>query len=136
MAANFPDWARSHSRRSPRSEGLLEQVRGDRVSTRANGPRAPAWVDPGEGFTSCVVAPEEFDDAVRAARTDLLRGKKPVKAGETPHLLITIGAPGAGKSTVSAAVAARNPGRDYVTVDVDVHPHGTIFQAIPFPLKM
>lgn len=66
------------------------------------------------------MSPAEYDAALAAARKDLLGGKKPVPAGTAPHLLITIGAPGAGKSTVSEMVAAERGSGDYVTIDMDV----------------
>jgi predicted ABC-type ATPase len=78
------------------------------------------WVDPDSVYSECEVSPAEYDAALAAARKDLLGKKKPVPAGTAPHLLITIGAPGAGKSTVSEAVAAERGSGDYVTIDMDV----------------
>ena len=78
------------------------------------------WVDPYSAYSECEVSPAEYAAALAAAREDLLGKKKPVPAGTAPHLLITIGAPGAGKSTVSEAVAAERGSGDYVTIDMDV----------------
>lgn len=81
--------------------------------------RAQDWIDPYYINDLCEVTAEEYEAARKRARAELLRGKKPVPPGETPHLLITIGAPGAGKSTVASAVAERS-GKDYVMIDLDV----------------
>ena len=54
------------------------------------------WVDPYSAYSECDLSPAEYDTALAAARKDLLGGKKPVAAGKTPHLIITIGAPGPG----------------------------------------
>jgi hypothetical protein len=84
------------------------------------------WINPGNLNVACEVTRDEVEAALKAARRGLLRGKRPVSPGETPHLILTIGAPGAGKSTVAAAVAARRPApspgkaADYVTIDFDV----------------
>jgi len=78
------------------------------------------WVDAEYLLERCKVSSDEWDKARAAARKDLLSKKKPVPAGQQPHLIVTIGAPGAGKSTVAAAVARSRGRGDYVTIDVDV----------------
>jgi predicted ABC-type ATPase len=77
------------------------------------------WVDPYSAYSDCDVNAAEFEAATVAARKDLLTGKVPVAEGTPPHLLLTIGAPGSGKSTVAAAVAADRGDGDYVTIDLD-----------------
>lgn len=84
--------------------------------------KAPAatehkWIDTSALPDSCDVTPEEYARAAAAARKDLVKGKKPVPKGQTPHLLLTIGAPGSGKHTLAAAIAAGKG--DYVIIDVD-----------------
>lgn len=104
-------------RRGPQERGLAG-VPAPRQAAVSKPPRR--WVDPYSAYSDCDVSPAEFDAALAAARKELLGNKKPVPAGEEPHLLITIGAPGAGKSTVSEAVAGSRGGGDYVTIDLDV----------------
>lgn len=77
------------------------------------------WVDPYSAYSECDVNAAEFEAATVAAREDLLTGKKPVAEGTRPHLLITIGAPGSGKSTVAATIAADRGDGDYVAIDLD-----------------
>ncbi|GFR90199.1 hypothetical protein ElyMa_002561400 [Elysia marginata] len=90
-------------------------------SDAPNASRLPRnWIDPQMAYPDCDVSSVEFDAALAAARKELLENKKPVPAGVVPHLLITIGAPGAGKSTVSEAVVTSRGGDNYVTIDLDV----------------
>lgn len=87
------------------------------------GRRTQDWVDSEYMYGACAVTPAEMEAALKAARKDLLRDKRPVPRGSAPHLIITIGAPGAGKSTVAEAVARRGDHGDYgdyVTIDEDV----------------
>lgn len=80
-------------------------------------PRPRQWVSESSMWDSCTVDAKEMKKALAEARRDILAGKKPVPAKTRPHLLITIGAPGAGKSTVAdKAVDATN----YVVIDIDV----------------
>ena len=113
---SFSHWGHAagphHSRRTGTPQAATAKCRG--------ADKAPAaWVDPYSAYSECDVPAAEFDAAAAAARADLLKGKRPVAKGTAPHLLITIGAPGAGKSTVSEAVAAERGSGDYVTVDLD-----------------
>jgi adenylate kinase family enzyme len=107
-----------------------------RPSHRKLGEPLTTWVDPLDAYSGCDVTAAEYDAAAAAARKDLLKGKRPVAEGVTPHLLITIGAPGVGKSTVSGAIASkRGAGDDYVTVDLDTavkyHPRYSDIWAVP-----
>ena len=78
------------------------------------------WINAEYLVDECRVSQAEWDKARVAARKDILAMKKPVAAGKQPHILVTIGAPGVGKSTVAAAVAKSRGHGDYVIIDIDV----------------
>ena len=111
--------ARQHSPFVSHPEAPGHRVATD-MTARVRSRRPANWIDPDYVYGFCNVTSEEWDKALKTARRELLRGKKPVRSGETPHLILTIGAPGAGKSTVAAAVAKERGSGDYVTVDLDV----------------
>lgn len=71
-------------------------------------------------YAPCAVSDREMGEATRRARAEILRGVEPVPRKETPHLILTIGAPGVGKSTVAAAVGGRASKRKYAVLDFDL----------------
>jgi dephospho-CoA kinase len=86
----------------------------------AAAPPVREWINPQYLSEACSVSLSELEEALARARADLLRGKKPLAAGVVPHLIVTIGGPGSGKSTVAEAVAKKwGNGGDYVTIDLD-----------------
>lgn len=88
--------------------------------------RPAVWVNPEDAYEDCSVSPTEMVSATRLAWEDITRGKRAVGAGKRPHAIITIGAPGSGKSTIAPALAAQRKG-DYLSIDTDLavnyHPH-------------
>jgi predicted ABC-type ATPase len=76
------------------------------------------WVDPFTAYDRCVVTDKELKKATKKAIRDITRGKTPVAKKETPHVIITVGAPGSGKSTVAGAATGGND--NYVVIDFDV----------------
>jgi len=78
------------------------------------------WIT-GEWPAACEVTGAELKKTYTRAHKALTAGVRPVaKKQGPPHLVLTIGAPGSGKSTVARAVCARrHPGRDYVILDFD-----------------
>lgn len=87
------------------------------MSARRPPPRG--WVGPDPAAACGPLSPKELESVRAKARRDLVRGARPARG--RPHLILTVGAPGAGKSTVAPLVAAaRAPGESYVTVDFDL----------------
>ncbi len=81
--------------------------------------KGDGWVGAAPAQICSELTPNELAEAGMKARREILKGARPARA--TPHFLLTLGAPGAGKSTVAAAVTAhRAPSEHYVTVDFDL----------------
>jgi predicted ABC-type ATPase len=85
----------------------------------AEAKKAHGWVGVAPGGACAELTPDELAEAGKKARKELLSGARPARA--PPHLLLSIGTPGAGKSTVAAAVVAhRAPSEHYVSIDFDL----------------
>ena len=81
---------------------------------------ARKWVGPRPASEACYeLGGRELAALQEKISKDLLRGARKAKK-QPPHLLLTLGAPGAGKSTLAPRVAAeRAPGEHYVHLDAD-----------------
>ena len=103
--------AKPNSHRGPKRPALLTS---DPVTPHT-------WVScASQNFDFCDVTPEEVEKASKRARAEIVKDTPPVKTG-LPHLIITIGAPGSGKSTVAGKVAAtREKGKQYIVIDYDL----------------
>lgn len=80
------------------------------------------WVNPSDSFKSCKLTSDELNAASATARRFLLRNIKPVPEGKTPRLIMAIGAPGSGKSSLAMTLAKHtdnNTNSDYVVIDFD-----------------
>jgi chloramphenicol 3-O-phosphotransferase len=64
---------------------------------------------------------EDIKAQEEAIWTAVTKGKKPVAEKEAPHLILSLGAPGAGKSTVAAALVKHKTSHpdNYVELDMD-----------------
>ena len=105
----------------------LVQGGAERISRR--------WLAPGNIPT---LAPDDVELALATALKELKQGKQPAAKGATPHFILTTGAPGSGKSTISeefARMRGMHPIDTYIHVDFDTfiryHPHADDLLDIP-----
>ncbi len=136
------------ARRAPGVQRQLKTTAGAPRRKRDSGaPRAPAdlpeaagaklWIGNLPGAI-CDMSEAEVEAAAARMAASLFDGKKPAPADKRPHLILTIGGPGSGKSTV-AKISAEDMGvfpyESYVSVDFDAlvkyHPRMNDIWSLP-----
>lgn len=136
------------ARRTPGTQRQLKITAGaPRRKRDSNTPKAPIdlpeaagtklWVGNLPG-PICELSEEEVKAAAKKMADDLFDGKKPAPADKRPHIILTIGGPGSGKSTV-ARICAEDMGvfpyENYVSVDFDTlvkyHPRMNDIWSLP-----
>lgn len=83
---------------------------------------AKLWVSDRPDIAVCALTAEEVKAAGDQMERDFFTGKNPAPAGEAPHLVLAMGAPGSGKHTLARlCVEALNlrPVSEYVEIDFD-----------------
>lgn len=77
------------------------------------------WLSYLDITTFCDLTAKELDAAAKKARADILKNAKPIPKGTTPTIVVTVGAPGSGKSTVGKLVA-ESYANNFISIDLDL----------------